>query len=170
MLKIFWSPRSSPCMLCGWCFNLCKALGTQVSCRCRNSCRILDRQAPSILPSHLPQDFLSLACGNTTSLSIICRMETFRRQLFCKHSRISLITWGFGFFPKYGFQIGAVIGWPFLPCLLHFYSSVSCRLNTLWVKGVVGRLECISLHWYYQFARGSHYMVVFIFPSARSLN
>lgn len=46
--------------------------------------------------------------------------------------------WGFGFFQNYGFQVGAVIGWPFLPCLLHFYSSVSCRLNILWVKGVVG--------------------------------
>lgn len=86
-------------------------------------------------------------------------METFRRQLFCKHSRISLITWGFGFSQSMGFKLGqSLAGHSYHVCSIftqvylvgwtHFESKV------LWVgwsvfpsTGTISLLEVAIIWW-----------------------
>jgi len=44
-------------------------------------------------------------------------------------------------------QFGPVIGWSLTPYLFHLCSCTSCRQDTYWVKGFVGRLLSLSLPW-----------------------
>ena len=47
--------------------------------------------------------------------------------------------------PYAGFQVGLVIGWPFLQFLL--YPCISFRWDTFWVKSFMDVLLSLSFHW-----------------------
>jgi hypothetical protein len=108
---------------------------------------------PSILPliHKSPQPQSSVWLRISASAPVSCWIEPLRRQScwapVCKHNRVFFIVSGICACLWDGFQVGPVIGWPFLQSLLHLCPCISYSQDTFWVENCVDELVSLFYHW-----------------------
>jgi hypothetical protein len=73
---------------------------------------------------------------------------------------------GIGFYPGYGLQVGAVICLLFPQSLLYLCLCTSWKQDKFWVKGFIGGLLFLSLHWESCLATGGGHFKLCITVSA----